>query len=135
MSSRGPLPRAGAEPSLGDLIRQLATDSATLVREELALLRREAKEALETLAASAATMAAGVVLSLLALGAWTAAAVIGLGHRVGYGTAAVIVGAVLTVIAGVAIAWGLHRLKAASLKPEKTLESLEEGKQWIKDLT
>jgi uncharacterized membrane protein YqjE len=124
-----------SETGLGDLLRQLVTDSATLVRQELALLRQETKEALETLKTSVTMLAAGVLLALLALGTWTAAAVIGLGQRMGYGAAAAVVAAVLTVVAAIAVAWGAHRLRAEPLKPEKTLESLEEGKQWMKDLT
>jgi len=54
---------------------------------------------------------------------------------VGYATAAVIVGLVLTAIAAGAMLWGVRRLRSVPVKPEKTLESLEETKEWMKDLT
>ena len=121
--------------SLGELLKQLGTDIGTLTREELALARREIKEALQTLRTATVLVATGAVLSLLALGTLTAAAVLALGENVGYGTAALIVGLVLTAIAAGAVIWGVRRLRSVPVKPEKTLESLEETKEWMKDLT
>ena len=121
--------------SMGELLKQLGTDIGTLVREELALARREMKETLQTLRTATVVVASGAVLSLLALGTWTAAAVLVLGANVGYATAAVIVGLVLTAIAAGAMLWGVRRLRSVPVKPEKTLESLEETKEWMKDLT
>ncbi len=121
--------------SMGELLKQLGTDIGTLVREELALARREMKETLQTLRTATVVVASGAVLSLLALGTWTAAAVLALGANVGYATAAVIVGLVLTAIAAGAMLWGVRRLRSVPVKPEKTLESLEETKEWMKDLT
>lgn len=121
--------------SMGELLKQLGTDIGTLVREELALARREMKEALGTLRTATVLVASGAVLSLLALGTWTAAAVMALGASVGYVKAASIVGLVLTAIAAAAAIWGVRRLRSLPMKPEKTLESLEETKAWMKDLT
>lgn len=121
--------------SMGELLKQLGTDIGTLVRQELALARKEMKEALETLRTATVLVAAGAVLSLLALGTLIAAAVLALGASVGYGTAALIVGLVLTAIAAGAVIWGVRRLQSVPVKPEKTLESLEETKEWMKDLT
>jgi hypothetical protein len=53
---------------------------------------------------------------------------------VGYG-AALLLGAALAVVAAAVLAWGARHFRAAALKPEKTLEALEETKQWMKDLT
>ena len=121
--------------SMGELVKQLGTDIGTLVRQELALARKEMKEALETLRTATVLVASGAVLSLLALGTLIAAAVLALGADVGYGTAALIVGLVLTAIAAGAVIWGVRRLRSVPVKPEKTLESLEETKEWMKDLT
>ena len=125
----------GGEVGLGDLLRQLGTDTGTLIRQELALVRKEVQEALASLKAATVLVATGAVLSLLALGTLTAAAVLALGARMGYGGAALLVGIVLAVVAAVAVIWGVHRLRTLPVKPEKTMESLEETKQWMKDLT
>jgi len=120
---------------LGDLLRQLGTDTGTLVRGELALARKETKEALQALRNATVLVAAGAVLCLLALGTLIAAAVLALGARMGYPGAALLVGVVLTAIAALAVVWGMRRLRTVPVKPEKTLESLEETKEWMKDLT
>ena len=80
-------------------------------------------------------LAAGGAIALLALATLTAAAVIALGDDIGYGSSALLVGLVLAVIATVAIVWGKKRMEGTSLKPEKTIQSIEEGKQWMRDLT
>jgi protein-S-isoprenylcysteine O-methyltransferase Ste14 len=133
MASRGREQRD--EVGLGELLRQLGTETGTLIREEVALVRREFKEALASIKMATALVAAGAVLSLLALGTLTAAAVLALGTRLGFGTAALIVGLVLTAIAAGAVMWGMRRLHTVPVKAEKTLESLEETKEWMKDLT
>ena len=130
-----PAPTPGNEASLGDLVRQLGTDLSALLRGELALVRKETREALDALKSGAALVAAGAIAALLALGTLTAAAVLALGERMGYTTAALVMGALFAAAAGAAIAWGARRFRSASLKPEKTLADLEETKQWMKDLT
>ena len=126
-----PAPTPGNEASLGDLVRQLGSDLSALLRGELALVRKETREALDALKTGAALVAAGAMAALLALGTLTAAAVLALGARMGYTTA----NATPRSRAAAAIAWGARRFRTASLKPEKTLEDLEETKRWMKDLT
>ena len=130
-----PAPTPGNEASLGDLVRQLGSDLSALLRGELALVRKETREALDALKTGAALVAAGAMAALLALGTLTAAAVLALGARMGYTTAALLLGVAFAVLAAAAIAWGARRFRTASLKPEKTLEDLEETKRWMKDLT
>ncbi|HEX5041466.1 MAG TPA: phage holin family protein [Candidatus Polarisedimenticolaceae bacterium] len=120
---------------LGELLKQLGTDTGRLIREELALARKEMKDALQGLRTATVLVACGAVLSLLALGTLTAAAVLALGDRMGYDAAALVVGLVLTALAAGAVIWGVRRLRTVSVKPEKTMESLEETKEWMKDLT
>lgn len=127
--------RSQGDVSLGDLLKQLGADTGKLIREEIALARKEAKDALQQLTTATMLVAAGAVLSLLALGTLTAAAVLALGETMGYDTAALLVGLILTAIAAGAMVWGVRRLRTVPVKPEKTLESLEETKEWMKDLT
>ena len=119
---------------MGELLKQLGTDIGALVRGELALARKEMKDALQAVRNATVVVALGGVLSLLALGTLTAAAVLALADRMGNAPAALLVGLVLTVIAAGAVFWGVSRLRHVPVKPEKTLESLEETKEWMKDL-
>jgi hypothetical protein len=48
---------------------------------------------------------------------------------------ALLVGIVLSLAAGVLIAIGISQIKRTGLKPEQTLETLEENKEWLKEIT
>ena len=121
--------------SFGELISQLANDSAALVRDEIDLAKQEMREKIASFRSAVMLIAVGAVVGLLAVLALIAAAIVGLGHVVGMGTSALIVGIALAVFAGIPIFMGLGRLRRTSLKPEQTIETLEEDKEWLKQLT
>jgi hypothetical protein len=127
----GSLPRA----SFGELLGQLATNSAALVRDEIELARQEMSEKVIVLRSGIMTVAAGSLIGLVAILTLTAAAVIGLAKYVGAGNSALIIGGALAIIGGAIIVVGLGRIKRTSLKPEQTIETLEEDKEWLKELT
>jgi len=121
--------------SFGELLSQLANHSAALVRDELDLAKQEMRENVRSLRTGVVTLVIGALIGSIALGTLTAAAVIGLAHLMDAGYAALIVGAVLIIVgAGVAFA-GINRIKRTSLKPEQTIETLEEDREWLKELT
>ena len=121
--------------SIGELIGQLANNSAALVRDEISLARQEMAEKIKFFRSGVVTVAIGAVVGLIAVLTLTAAAVIGLAHLMDAGYAALIVGGVLAIIGGVIAFNGINRLKRTSLKPEQTIETLEEDKEWLKELT
>lgn len=129
-SSENTVPRE----SFGELLSQLANNSAELVRDEIELARQEMSEKVKVLRSGIVLAAVGSVIGLIALLTLTAAAVIGLAHYIGAGTSALIIGAALA-ISGVAIAFaGLGQIKRTSLTPKQTIETLEEDKEWLKEL-
>ncbi len=121
--------------SIGELLGQLANNSAALVRDELALARQEMGEKVKSFRSGVVMVAIGAAVGLVAVLALTAAAVIGLAHLMDAGYAALIVGGVLAIAGGIVVSTGLNRLKETSLKPEQTIETLEEDKEWLKELT
>jgi uncharacterized membrane protein YqjE len=127
--------RAMEEESLGNLISALASDSAALVHDELSLAKQELGQKLSSLSNSALIVTIGVLVGVLASMTLCAAAVIALAPYVGAWQSALIVGLVLALIAATVSYTGVRRLKATSLKPEQTLETLEEDKRWLKELT
>ena len=121
--------------SYSELLSELANNSAGLVRDEIALATQEMREKVASLRSGVLILSAASIIGLIALETLTAAAVIGLIETVGAVNAALIVGSVLAVI-GVALAVvGLGRIKRTSLRPEQTIETLEEDRQWLKELT
>jgi hypothetical protein len=128
--------QAGApRESFGQLLGQLTEHSASLVRDEMALAKQELKESTRSLSRGLVTVAIGSLIGLIALGTLAAAAVIGLAHYMNAGYAALIVGGILAVLAGSVALTGINRLKTTSLSPEKTIETLKEDGQWLKELT
>ena len=121
--------------SFGELLGQLASNSAGLVRDEIQLARQEMKEKVTTLRAGIIIAATGFVIGLIALLTLTAAAVIALATRVGAGYSALIIGGFLAIVGCATAFAGINRIKRTSLKPDQTIETLEEDKEWLKELT
>jgi hypothetical protein len=121
--------------SFGDLLSQLANNSAALVRDEIALAKQEMGEKLGTVRSGAVVIAAGAILGMFGALSLVAAAIIGLGNVIGPGWSALIIGLVLGLAGGLIAITGIGRIKRTSLKPEQTIETLEEDKQWLKELT
>lgn len=127
-------PGEGRE-SFGELLGQLANNSAALVRDEIALAKQEMSEKVSSFRTGVVTIAIGGVIALLGVLALIAAAIIGLAHYMDAGLAALLVGVVLAVVGGAIAFVGIGRLKRTSLKPEQTIETLEEDKEWLKEIT
>ena len=121
--------------SFGELLGQLANNSAALVRDEIQLAKQELSEKASELGSGIFTLAVGSLIGLVAILALTAAAIIGLARYVGPGYSALIVGGALAVIGSVIAGVGLAHIKRTSLKPTQTIKTLEEDKEWLKELT
>lgn len=121
--------------SFGELLGQLANNSAALVRDEIQLAKQEMSEKVSELGSGIFTLAVGSLIGLVAILALTAAAIIGLARYVGPGYSALIVGGALAIIGGITAAVGLGHIKRTSLKPTQTIKTLEEDKVWLKELT
>jgi predicted phage tail protein len=121
--------------SFGELLGQLANNSAALVRDEIQLAKQEMSEKVSVLRSGILVVAAGSLIGLAAILALTAAAIIGLAHYVGPGYSALIIGGTLAIIGGITASVGLGQIKRISLTPKQTIETLEEDKEWLKELT
>jgi uncharacterized membrane protein YqjE len=127
-----PMPPVEGDPSIGDLFRQLAQDSTTLIRQEVALAKTEVRENVKTAARDMTMIAVGGAIAAVGGLVLTAFLVILLGSLlVNYWLAALIVGVIYLLVGG-GLAWSnLNRLREADLKPEHTIDSLKEDKEWI----
>src|SRR5262249_5056421 len=88
--------------SWGELIGELANQSVGLMRDEVALARREFEQKLKTVQSAAAVVAIGAVIALVATLSICAAVIIALAEYVGPWQSALIVGLILGMAAGVA---------------------------------
>ena len=121
--------------SLGELIGELAGHSANLVRDEVALAKQELQQKLKAFQSAASVLAIGAVMALIAALTLCAAVIIALAEYVGPWQSALIVGLILGMTAGVIILIGISRFKRTHLRPEQTIETLEENKEWLKEIT
>src|SRR5262249_3444519 len=116
------------------LLSQLATQSAELVRDEVALARQELREKALSLRSILLIIAAGIVVGFLALEMLYAAAFIALASKIGWWQSALLIAICTGLVSGLIIFLGFRRLNRMTVKPEQTLKTLEEDKQWLKEL-
>lgn len=121
---------------IGELLRELANETTTLVRQELDLAKAEMREKAGKAGPGFGMWGAAGVTGLLALGSLTAFLILALDGAMPNWLAALIVGLVYSAIAGVLYVRGKHRVEeAGSPVPEKTIETVKEDVQWAKHPT
>jgi len=123
----------GGEPSLGELLRRLTTDTGELVRQEVQLAKAEMRQVGSTLAQDGTKIGIALVLALAGVLALTSFLIIVLGDLFdNYWLAALLVGVVFVAIGGVLARNAVSDVKRRGLKPEQTLGSLREDAAWAK---
>jgi uncharacterized membrane protein YqjE len=126
-------PFATPEPSIGELLRRLSTDTSELVRQEVALAKAEMRRTGTTLARDGARIGVAVGLALVGALALGAFAVLALGQLLdNYWLAALIVGLVLLGIAYVVGNAAVADVKRRGLGAPQTAESLREDAVWAR---
>ena len=119
--------------STAELLKQLSTETTTLVRQELELAKAEMAEKGKEAGKGIGMFGAAGILGLLALGAFTAFAIAVLDTAMETWLAALIVTVVYAAIAGVLALTGKGRLKNAGPPvPEQTQDNVKEDVRWVK---
>ena len=105
---------AAQEHSTGELVKQLTEQVSTLMRDELKLAQVEMTRKGRQAGLGAGMLGGGGLIALYGVGSLIACAIIGLSHVVQPWLAALIVGAALLAIAGVAALMGKGRIQQAT---------------------
>jgi hypothetical protein len=121
------------EKSLGQLFSELAGETRTLIRQEIALAKTEVGEKAAFVGKNAGFAAAGAMVALLGALPIIAGIIIALGHKIGYATSSFIVGIIFIVIGAVLVMKALNALKKTSLAPVQTTTQVKETSQWMKE--
>jgi len=121
------------ERPLGELFSDLANETSTLVRNEVALAKVELTEKATTIGKNVGSLVVGGVFANAALLAICAAAILLLDMAMPAWLAALIVGLIVGCVAWLMISKAVSALRRTELKPQETVESLKEDAQWIKD--
>ncbi|HUQ33149.1 MAG TPA: phage holin family protein [Pyrinomonadaceae bacterium] len=119
--------------SIGELFAELAGDTSTLVRQEVALAKAELTRNAASVGKQVGLLAVGGALGYLALLALVAGVIMGLAEVIPAWVSALIVGGVFALIASWLITKALHALKQTDIAPRQTIETLKEDARWMKD--
>ena len=124
---------AAGEPGLSDLFRQLAEDSGTLVKQEIALAKAELKENTSRLAHAAVWIPMWGAVALIGGLVLVAFLVLLVGDILdNYWLSALIIGAVFMILGGSMVMSAVNRLKAVTLIPDATIRTLKQDRSWAK---
>lgn len=126
--------------SLGELLKELSTESGELLRKEVELAKTEFSEKASRVGADVGAIALGGGMALAGGLALMLAVVYGLTALldtflplgVAVWLAPLIVGSILVFMGYGRIKTALDDLKNMSLAPRQTTQSLQENKQWLK---
>jgi MFS family permease len=118
---------------LGELVKQLADQTSTLVRQEIELAKAETTLKAKTAGRGAGLIGAAAVIGLLAAGALTAFLIMLLDGALANWLSALIVAIVFAAVAGGLALAGKNRIQRATPPvPEQTIETVKEDAQWAK---
>jgi hypothetical protein len=129
-------------PNIADLLKDLRDESTLLLREEVALAKKEISDKISKTALNLTFVAGGaltaycaVTFLLLAVSALISQAFVARGLSIGLAVflGLLIVGFVVGIISIAMIVKGIQTLKKTSLVPEKTVETLKEDKTWAQN--
>lgn len=122
-----------SQASIAELVKQVSEQTSRLAQQELELAKAELAIKGKRAGIGAGMFGGAGVFAFYAVGALTAAAIIGLSTAVAAWLAALIVAAVLLAIGGVLALQGKTKVKeAAPPIPEQATESTKEDVQWVK---
>ena len=122
------------DQSLSELVQQLSTQTATLVRKEIRLAQLEVQEKGKRAGIGAGMFGGSGLVALYGLGALIAAAILGLATGVTPWLAALIVSVVLFAVAGVLALTGKQQVQQATPPaPEQAIESVQTDVQEVRE--
>jgi len=127
-------PPATGERSTGELVKLMAEQVSVLVRDELKLAQLEMARKGKNAGLGAGLLGGSGVIALYGVGCLIACAIIAISGQVAAWLAALIIGAVLFAVAGIAALLGRDRLRrAVPPAPEEAVDSVKADVQEIKE--
>lgn len=118
----------------GSLLSDAVNQLTRLVRGEVALAKAEVAQNVRNAGIGIGLLVGAVILALVALNVLAVALVGALAATgLGPGWAALIVGVVILLVAGLLVMRGLNALKPENLAPSRTVRSVEADAQMIKE--
>ena len=121
------------EKSLGELFSELATETSTLVRQEVALAQTELTQKATQAGKNVGYLAVGGFVAYAAMLAVLAGVIMLLGLVIPVWLSAILVGLVVGGIGYFLISSALSELRNTDPVPRDTVETIKEDAQWLKN--
>jgi Flp pilus assembly protein TadB len=125
--------KQSAEPSISELMSQLSSQTSRLIRDELRLAQKEFQESAKHAGIGAGLFSVAGLLAFFGAAVVIAAAVAALSLVLPVWAAALIVGAVLFIAAGIAAMVGRGQAQEATPAAPRTVETVKADIQELKD--
>lgn len=122
-----------ADASIGDLVKNVANDLTTLVRQEIALAKAETKDEVVKAGKAGGAFGGAGLAGWLALLFLSLAVMYGLGEVIPVGWAALIVGVLWAIGAAALGAYGRSKVKEVNPVPTRTVETVKEDVRWVQN--
>ncbi|MDF1776881.1 MAG: phage holin family protein [Rhizobiaceae bacterium] len=119
--------------TMKDTIRELIADLTLLLRQEISLARAEAGEKIDQIQNGFIALVAGLLIAFCALLVLVQALVVALANIMPASVASLAVGIVLAVIAYISVTSGSRQLKPENLAPKRTMKSVRESAERMKE--
>ena len=126
------MPDIREERSIGELFAELASDTTTLVRQEVALARIEITRTANRVGKNVGVLVIGGAIAYAALLSAMAALIMVLGGIMPMWAGAMLVAAVFAALSYGLISKSIRALREVDLTPRQTMETLREDAQWMK---
>jgi len=123
------------QTSVGELIGNISNDLSQLFRQEVELAKVELKEEASKAGKAAGMLGAAAFAGYLVVMLLSAALVAALSNVMDTGWAALIVAVLWAIVGGVLYANGRKKLKTVDPMPRRTVDTLKEDAQWLKNPT
>jgi len=117
----------------GSLLSDALNQMTRLLRGEVALAKAEVTQNIKSAALGIGLLVGAAILALVALIVLAGALVVALGHLIGEGWAALVVGVVILAVAGLLAMRGLNALKPENLTPSRTVRNVQADAHAIKE--
>jgi hypothetical protein len=124
-----------SETSVGELIGNISNDLSQLFRQEVELAKAELKQEASKAGKAGGMLGGAAFAGYLAVVLLSFALVFALGNVMDLGWAALIVAVLWGVVGAVLFANGRKKLKTVDPMPRRTVDTLKEDAQWLKNPT
>jgi Flp pilus assembly protein TadB len=125
--------RPAADSSIGELMSQLSSQTSRLIRDEMRLAQKEFQESAKHAGIGAGLFSVAGLLAFFGLATFIAAAIAGLSLVMPVWAAALVVGVVLFIAAGIAALVGRGQAQEATPATPRTVETVKADIQELKD--